>query len=189
MPSTLRLDLRVAKTVASMIVDHPHRLHERVADRRPDKAEPPLLQGPAHCLGLIGFSGDLCQRSERAPPGLSVNELPEKFFERCPFGPKIPHGPRVRDRRGDLCPIANDAGVGQEARAIRFAVGRDLLDPEVVKCLPIGCPPFQDCSPRQPSLRSLERQMRCSTPTVSLTVRTVYGRLLTSNVKVAGLRG
>ena len=49
----------VPEAIHHMVVDHPDCLHERIADRRTDKPEPPPLQLPAHRDGRRCLRGDI----------------------------------------------------------------------------------------------------------------------------------
>src|SRR5256886_14360083 len=59
-----------AEAVRRVIVDHPRRLHERVADRRPHELEAARLQLPAERAGGVGHGGD--------PPPLPPPVLPPR---------------------------------------------------------------------------------------------------------------
>src|SRR5438094_10601114 len=96
-----------AKAVDDVVVDEPRRLHERVADRRPDEAEAALLQVLAHRLRLSGRSRDI---GELLPPihqRLAVDEAPQVVAQALEFE----YAPGVVDRGLDLQAVPNDARI------------------------------------------------------------------------------
>ena len=62
-------ELAVAKAGRDVVVDHADRLHERVADRRPDEAEAAPLQVLAQRLRLRGLGGQLGELANRLTIG------------------------------------------------------------------------------------------------------------------------
>src|SRR5262245_9117275 len=71
----------VSETIRHVVVDHSDRLHERIADRRSDEAEPTLPQILAHCIGLESSRRNAV---EGFPPVLywsPTHELPEVGVE------------------------------------------------------------------------------------------------------------
>src|SRR5207244_5740353 len=53
--------LGVAEALHEMVVDHPHRLHERIADRRADEPEAALDERGAHPIRFAGPGGQVSQ--------------------------------------------------------------------------------------------------------------------------------
>src|SRR5438552_735038 len=53
--------LGVAEALHEMIVDHSHRLHERVADRRADEPEVALDERGAHAIRFAGAGREVAQ--------------------------------------------------------------------------------------------------------------------------------
>src|SRR5205085_2203903 len=70
------LQLRVAEAGDEVVVHHPHRLHERVADGRSDEAESALDERLAHAVGLLGARRELAQRAARVLFGRAADEAP-----------------------------------------------------------------------------------------------------------------
>src|SRR2546429_9862584 len=51
--------LDVAEALHEMVVDHPHRLHERIADRRADEPEAAVDERGAHPIRFAGPGGQV----------------------------------------------------------------------------------------------------------------------------------
>ena len=75
-------------TAFDMVVDHAGRLHERVADRRPDERKPALLERFAHRV--------------------RVGELPDELVEAPEFLLHREKRLRISDRAFDFQPVANE---------------------------------------------------------------------------------
>src|SRR5688572_25840030 len=93
------LHLAVPKTADFVVIDHPHRLHERVADRGADEAEAALLEALTHRVRLCRARRKLAQRAERIPLWRAANELPDVRIERAEFLAHLADGLRIPDRR------------------------------------------------------------------------------------------
>ena len=100
----------VAEAARDMIVDEPGRLHERVADGRPDEAEPAPLEVLAHRLRL-GRSppGGRRARVQRVRDAARRRRTPTRTRRSC-RAPRWTASTRlrVRERRLDLEPVAHD---------------------------------------------------------------------------------
>src|SRR5256884_1941502 len=75
--------LGVAEALHEMVVDHPHRLHERIADRRAAEPEAALDERGAHPIRFAGPGG---QVSQAAAVGLlrpARHEAPPESIERA----------------------------------------------------------------------------------------------------------
>src|SRR5690606_16881554 len=84
-------------------------------------------------------AGELERALEQLHPRGLVARLPtfdgvriEPFRETAVRGAQAADHPRVVDRRIDFQPVANNAGVGQQAGAVGFAVVGDRVDVEAV---------------------------------------------------------
>src|SRR5207302_9776676 len=71
----------MTKAIDDMIVDHPRRLHEGVADGRSDKAKSALFQGPAHGVRFRACCGDILQRPAGVNLRLAANKLAYRACE------------------------------------------------------------------------------------------------------------
>src|SRR6185503_956238 len=78
-------DLAIPKTVDRVVVHHPRRLHERVADRRSDEPEPPLLQILAHRVGLRRARRNVAHSADGVHTRFSADESPDVGIERARF--------------------------------------------------------------------------------------------------------
>ena len=66
--------------------------------------------------------------------------------------------PRVRDRRLDLAAVADDRGVGEQARDVALAERRDPVGVEALERRPEALALAQDRQPRQARLEALEAE-------------------------------
>src|SRR5262245_32402544 len=114
-----------------MVVDEPHRLHERVDRRRPHErpaAPPELLREGARLVRLT----QLPQRRARAPPWARRArrlEPPDERGERACLVDELLGPLRVVDRRLDLAAVADDRRVAEEPVDVARPEPRD--PPEV----------------------------------------------------------
>ncbi len=97
-----------------MVIDHARRLHEGVANRRPDEGESSGLQVRAQGVRFAGARGNLPQTLPSVGPGSALNEPPEVGIEAAELLPNGQDRPRVPNRGGDLEPISHDPGIGEQ---------------------------------------------------------------------------
>src|SRR3972149_2163610 len=105
-----RLNLRVSEAVHAVVVDHPHRLHEGIADGRADEAELATQEVLAHRLGFRRARRDRPQRPPPVDPRTTPHELPEIGVQAAELLLDGQGRPGVGDGRLDLEPVAGDAG-------------------------------------------------------------------------------
>jgi len=115
-----------------VVVDDPDRLHEGVEGRRSD-------EGPAALLEVLRERDRLRSRAHpperrpgqpsRAGGGIRL-ETPEVGGERAELVAEIAGAAGVVDGGLDLPAVADDAGVGEEARHVARPEARDLLEVE-----------------------------------------------------------
>src|SRR5580765_3122061 len=109
---TLTSDLfPISKALLRMIVDHSHRLHESIANRRTNELEASLAQVFAHDVRFGSSRRNLLQRGPAIENRLAANKLPDVTVETAEL---LLHGEkrlRVLHGRLDLKPVAHDAGV------------------------------------------------------------------------------
>src|SRR5947207_5275641 len=74
--------LGVAEAFYEMIVDHSHRLHERVADRRADEPKVALDERGAHAVRFVGAGRKVAQAAAVELPWRSPYEAPQARVER-----------------------------------------------------------------------------------------------------------
>ena len=140
-----------AKAVGRVVVHEAAGLHERVTDRRPDEPEAAALELLRHRLRLVGLGRYL---GERAPPvdlRLTADERPEEPDRVVLSEPRA----RVRDRRLDLQPVADDPGVAQKLLRIE---PRHPVRLEVLEGPPVALALAQDRRPGEPGLRAFEHE-------------------------------
>ena len=66
----------MSEAVGDMVIDHPYRLHEGVADCRANELETPLLQVPAHGVGSGGLRGYIARTGPLILDGPVAHEAP-----------------------------------------------------------------------------------------------------------------
>src|SRR3972149_11867268 len=96
---------------AEMIIDHSHRLHERVDGGRTDECPPAPLQVFAQRLGCGGDGDEIGERPRCLPP--PRRERPHVGGQRTELLDHVDRSPSVVDRRADLALMADEAGVQQ----------------------------------------------------------------------------
>src|SRR5215217_7747918 len=106
------------EAACNMVVDEAGALHEGVADSRADEGEAASLQVAREGNGLRGRGGDVRERLWSADYRYAIDERPDVRRERAGFFLHAEIGRRIADRGGDLGPVADDAGVCQQARHV-----------------------------------------------------------------------
>ena len=107
------------RTGPEMIVHHPGRLHQRIADCRACKFESTPQPVAAHRIGFRSSRRYLGHRSPAILDRLAANETPEVNIERSAF---FAHGDerfRILDRGRDLQPVAHNAFVAEPPQGSR----------------------------------------------------------------------
>src|ERR1700730_6597086 len=73
--------LRMPEAVDDMVIDHPRRLHERVANRCPYELEAVLFQVLAHRIRLVGGAWNIVQAPPCILEGRVIYKLPNISVE------------------------------------------------------------------------------------------------------------
>src|SRR5438874_11380545 len=137
-----------------MVVDHAGRLHERVADRRPDEAEAAPFQVLAHRLRLGRLGRDLGE----GPPGvddrLSAHERPEMRVQAA----ELQRCPGIPDRRRDLRAVADDRRVCEKPLDVALVESGHALRIEAGERAAIALALAEDRRPGEPGLCALEHE-------------------------------
>ena len=141
-----------------MVIDQPDRLHEGVTDRWPNELEAAAPQILAHGVGFGRSRGNLLQGFPGIPAGLSAYKVPDIGVETAEFLLRDEEGLRVLDGGGDLEPVANDAGVGEQLPDFVRVVTRDLPGIELVKGTAVIVTLVEDGGPAQAGLGAFEKQ-------------------------------
>src|SRR5207342_1303308 len=102
--------------------------------RRADEAEPALLQVLAHRLRLGGLGRDLTELLPPVHDRLAVDEAPEVVAQAL----ELEDAFRIVHRRLDLEPVADDAGIGEEALDLGVREARNLAGVEVRERLSVA---------------------------------------------------
>src|SRR6478735_5908686 len=150
-----------APAALDVVVDHSGGLHERVHRGRADEAEAALAERLGRGIRLRRRGGHLGEALRAPAPG-GRRERPEELVElsRAHLG----HEARVRDRREDLRPLADDAGVGREALDVVVAEPGDDLGLEAGEHLAEPRTVAHVRDPRQPRLEALQAQLLVERP-------------------------
>jgi hypothetical protein len=139
-----------------MIVHHPRRLHECVADRTTDELETPFLQIFAHAIGVGRTRGKLLQASPAILFRLTANEPPDVGIERSVLALHSQKDFGIRNGRPYLHPIANDAGILEELLDLSLLVPRNQIGVKAVEGETEIVALVQDRAPTQPCLKGIE---------------------------------
>src|SRR5438046_9121389 len=97
-----------------MVVDHARRLHEGVANRRPDEGESSGLQVRAQGIRFARARGNLPQTPPSVGPWWALNEHPEVGIDAAELLPNGQDRPRVPNRGRDLEPLSDDPGLVEQ---------------------------------------------------------------------------
>jgi hypothetical protein len=140
-----------------MVVDEPAPLHERVAHRRADEAEPATFELLRHRARGGRLRGDVLHPPSLAVDRRSVHERPEQLVERWSAS-RCDDGSRVLHRRADLEPVPDDRRVAEEPLDVAFGERRDGVGIEACERATVPLALAQDRGPGEAGLRSLERE-------------------------------
>src|SRR5579871_3077295 len=158
----------MSETVYDMVVDDAGRLHPGIDDHRADEREPTLLKRRRNRFREWGLRGDFAY----ALPGIvyrrSACQVPDEGREILTGVPQRQIGAGVADGRHNLGAGANDAGVGEQPRDVRFAKLRHNLRPETLKRLAEGFALAQDRCPGQAGLKPVEHELFPERPAIAL---------------------
>ena len=141
-----------------MVVHHAYSLHERIADRRTNKPESPLLQVPAHGIRFGGLRRHLLQRLPAVHQRLMVHELPEIVAEAPELALDSQECLGIGHCRIHLQSIANDARISQQSFLSARIVAGNFGSVKIVEGSPIALATLQDRRPTQTSLGTLQDQ-------------------------------
>src|SRR5665647_2180368 len=143
-----------SRAADDVVVHDPGGLHQGVCGGRPDEAEAALLE-------VLGQRGRLRARGDEVGPRARRlvrlrPEAPEIRRQRPVLFDHGQGGAGVGDRRLDLEPVADDAGICEQARRVGFVEGGHGGDVEARERRPEGRPLAQYREPRQARLQRLE---------------------------------
>src|SRR5690242_1009176 len=158
LPRSAPASLPIAEARRDVVVHDADGLQVRVADRRAHEAEAALLEILAERVGQRGARRDLLERGPRVVHGFAVDETPQVAVERAEFLLHREERARVRDRRVDLEPVADDAGIREQLPRTRRVEARDLLGIESGEHLAVVLALVQHGLPAESGLRALEHE-------------------------------
>src|SRR5262245_55695399 len=138
-----------------MVIDHADRLHESITNRGPD--EPKTVRAQIGRKGVrdAGAGRDAPRRSPAVLDGPTVHETPDVTVQAPMAGLEFERGPRVLDRRLDLEPVADDAGVFHQPVDLARAIARHALGVKTVERPSVVLALGEDGRPGQPGLGAL----------------------------------
>ena len=143
-PAPERLDLPMPETVHRVVIDHPYRLHECVADGRSDELEPEALEFLAHGIRRGRVDRNIRHLFPSILNGNAIDEFPEQTGKRLTGIPEIEGGSGVDARRGHFEAIADDARILQEFLLFCLRPTHDLFGIESAVCFSIAFPVFEE---------------------------------------------
>src|SRR5689334_15193003 len=141
-----------------MIVNHPNRLHEGVADGRTDKCKPAFAKVPAHVIRHWRTGRYFLERSERILDGHSMYKLPDIRVKCAIFLLHVQESTGVVNGGVDLEAIAHDTRICQQTRNILLGIASDHGHVELVERLAVVVTFGKNRIPTQASLRALQDQ-------------------------------
>jgi hypothetical protein len=149
----------MTKARHDVVVHQPDGLHPRIDARRPDELERLALERCRYlgCERRLGRAVLLA-----LPPvldGPSTDEAPGPGGEIIPCLLQVEHRAGIVDRGVDLCPRADDPGVGQQARNVARAEAGHAFGSEACKGPAKALALSQDGEPRQARLESVEHEV------------------------------
>ena len=146
----------MAWTADEMVIDQSDRLHQGIDDGRADKAEAEAFEFFRECDSGRCVGGNLIHALPAVDDGVTIDALPQQRVERVARLVQSAGGAGVGDGRCDFETVADDAGVGQQARDISVAIAGYPCGIEVVECLAVVFALLQYCDPRQPGLGTFQ---------------------------------
>src|SRR6201982_627545 len=108
----LSQDFVIAEATDEVIVHQSSRLHVRIRDRRADKAESPLLEILAQCLGFGGSRWNLSRNFPAAAFGLPADEPPAIGVKAAELFLDLEKRASIAHRGLDLHAVADDLRIG-----------------------------------------------------------------------------
>jgi hypothetical protein len=135
-----KIERRVAGTGYEVVIDHPGRLHQGVADRRADKLEPALQQVAAHRVGFGRARWNVGHPSPAVLLRLVADETPEVSVEASQLLARHEERFRVLDRGCNLQTVSYDADVAEQAFHLAWAIAGNPFRAKSIERLPIVLP-------------------------------------------------
>src|SRR5688572_5385852 len=146
------------EAVDRVVVHHPHRLHERVADRRAHESEPAPLEILAQRIRLWRAGGDLAERTPAIHLRRPTHELPCVAIEAAELPLHIEECLRVRYRALDLAAVSDDSGIREDPIDPCRREARNGRRVEFGEDAPVVLPLLQDRRPAETRLGTFERE-------------------------------
>src|SRR5690348_8312690 len=143
-----------------VIVHHPDRLHERIADGGPDEAKPALGEGFAHCVRLSAAGWQVSQGAPTILLGRPAYEAPEKGAETTFLLLELEECAGIADGRAHLLPVSHDSWIFQYLFDLSGVVARHPRGVESVEHLEKAGALVEDYAPREPRLEPVEHELR-----------------------------
>lgn len=151
-------DLSFPETAHGVVVEHPGRLHMRVADLRPEELKAAFLEVRAQRVRLLRRRGIVGEFSDGVDLWLSADKTPDIFRETSEFRLDLLESLRVVHGRFDLHPVPDDARILKQLFDLRLAEPGDLFRLEIREGLPVIVPLPQNRVPAEARLRGFQGQ-------------------------------
>src|SRR6202171_5709429 len=120
-------DFLIAEATDEVIVHQSSRLHVRIRDRRAYKAESPLLEILAQCLGFGGSRWNLSRSLPAAEFGLPADEPPAVGVKAAELFLDLEERTSIAHRGLDLHAVADDLRISQKAPDGLFGIASYTL--------------------------------------------------------------
>ena len=104
----------VAETIHRVVVDEPDRLHERVTNRRSHELESSLREVAAERVRFRRSGRNVARGSTFVHKRFSTDQTPDIRVETTKLALHAQHGLRVANGAGNLQPVSDDPGIGQQ---------------------------------------------------------------------------
>lgn len=140
-----------------MVVHHPGRLHQGIADGGADELEATLQQVAAHRVGFGGAGRDVREAAPTILFRLAADEAPEVGVEGR-FFLEPEKNFRILNRGSDLQAVAHDSGVAEQPPHFARAVTSDLLGAKAIERLAIIFALLENGIPAQSGLGAFENE-------------------------------
>jgi hypothetical protein len=150
--------LAISEAIQQVIVHHPYRLHKGIADCRANEAEPALEQVFAHGARFVSFGFEVSYTVQGVLDRLAADKLPDVAIEAAELFLDLEECLGVGDGRGDLEPVAHNAGIVHEPLDLVRIEARDLRRIKAVECLAIRLALVEDRGPAQTGLGPFKNQ-------------------------------
>jgi hypothetical protein len=141
-----------------MVIHHPRRLHEGIANGTSYELEAPFFQVLGHGIALRRGGGHLAEHRPMVDDGLPTNELPDVLVEAAELLPDPQIGFCIFDEPVDFQAVANNACIVHQGGSLCFIVIGHLHGVELVEGEAVGFSFVQYSEPTEAGLGTFEAE-------------------------------